>query len=118
MGSGGNSIFAPNYRCYSSSGTQLYSGYLVIGDGTGITNAASFRRKLSTWTLVSSSYNTFMPPDGTTNDWYKFGTADGCGILPALSGGAESGHSYIGTSSWYWKYLYVDRIYSGKITIN
>ena len=117
MASGSTSIFAPHYRCYASDGTSLYSGSLVIGDGTGITNAASFRDKLSTWALVSSSYNTFMPPDGTTNNWYKFGTADGYGILPALSGGAESGHSYIGTSSWYWKYLYVDRAYMGKITI-
>ena len=35
MGSGGDTKFAPNYRCYKSDGTSLYSGKLVIGDGTG-----------------------------------------------------------------------------------
>lgn len=80
----------------------------VASGGTGGSTAASARANLSTWSLISSSYNTIMPPDGTTNSWYKFGTADGYGLLPALSGGATGGHSYIGTSTWYWKYLYVD----------
>lgn len=110
-------------RNYDVSGTQVAQKGIymeVANDGTmtySISDAPKFRTAISTWALVSSSYNTFMPPDGTTNTWYKFGTADGYGILPALSGGAENGHSYIGTSSWYWKYLYVDRAYTGKITI-
>lgn len=117
MGNGSTSKWAPLYRCYNSSGTQLYSGNLVLSDGTG-TSPASFRAAIETWSLVSDSYNTFMPANGTTNSWYKFGTADGYGILPALSGAAQSGHSYIGTSSWYWKCLYVDEAHTGKILIN
>lgn len=35
MGSAGGTKWAPNYRCYNSSGTQLYSGCLVCSDGTG-----------------------------------------------------------------------------------
>lgn len=35
MGSGGASKWAPLYRCYASDGTSLYSGNLVLGDGTG-----------------------------------------------------------------------------------
>lgn len=35
MGEGGTTKWAPYYRCYNSSGTQLYSGHLVCGDGTG-----------------------------------------------------------------------------------
>ena len=35
MGSGGTSKWAPLYRCYASDGTSLYSGNLVLGDGTG-----------------------------------------------------------------------------------
>ena len=53
-----------------------------------------------------------MPADGTTNGWYKFGTSNtSYGILPSASGGAGSGHNYIGTNSWYWKYAYIDEIY-------
>lgn len=35
MGSGSTSVFAPNYRCYAPDGTSLYSGNLVLGNGTG-----------------------------------------------------------------------------------
>ena len=34
-GNGSTTAWAPYYRCYNSSGTQLYSGNLVLGDGTG-----------------------------------------------------------------------------------
>lgn len=35
MGSGRTTKWAPLYRCYNSEGTSLYSGNLVLGDGTG-----------------------------------------------------------------------------------
>lgn len=35
MGSGGTTKFSPLFRCYKSDGTSLYSGNLVLGDGTG-----------------------------------------------------------------------------------
>ena len=87
----------------------------VAQGGTGANNAASARTNLSTWALVTDSYNTFMQPDGTTNSWYKFGTIDGYGILPAVSGNANNGHSSIGTSSWYWKTAYIDTIYGALV---
>ena len=86
----------------------------IANGGTNADNAATARANLGTWSLVSDSYNTFMPANGTTNGWYKFNTAadNGAhGILPSNSGGAGNGHSYIGTSSWYWKYAYIDQIY-------
>lgn len=80
--------------------------------GTGATSAAAARANLGTWSLVSDSYNTLMPADGTTNAWVKIGKANtSYGLLPSQSGGAGSGHNYIGTSSWYWKYAYIDEIY-------
>lgn len=90
--------------------------------GTGATTAASARTNLGTWSLISDSYNTIMPADGTTNGWYKFGTSNtNYGILPSASGGAGSGHNYIGTSGWYWKGAYIDQIYgnlTGDVTGN
>ena len=84
----------------------------VAHGGTGSTTAAGARANLGTWSLISDSYNTIMPADGTTNGWYKFGTSNtSYGILPSASGGAGSGHNYIGTSSWYWKYAYIDEIH-------
>ena len=125
---------------YSSYGAQPTSGYsislitsesgytvtatvghaLVVGNGgTGATSAAGARANLGTWSLISDSYNTLMPADGTTNGWIKFGTSNtSYGILPSASGGAGSGHNYIGTSSWYWGYLYCDQIYSILNTIS
>ena len=56
-----------------------------------------------------------MPADGTTNGWVKIGTSNtSYGILPSASGNSGSGHNYIGTSSWYWKYAYIDEINSTK----
>lgn len=84
----------------------------IANGGTGSTTAAGARANLGTWSLISDSYNTIMPADGTTNGWYKFGTSNtSYGILPSASGSAGSGHNYIGTSSWYWKYAYIDEIH-------
>lgn len=99
------------------------SGTVTIGHGgTGATTAATARSNLGTWSLVSDSYNTLMPADGTTNGWIKFGTSNtSYGILPSAAGNAGSGHNYIGTSNWYWKYAYIDQIYgylNGSISGN
>lgn len=84
----------------------------IAHGGTGSSTAAGARANLGTWALVSDLYNTLMPADGTTNGWIKIGTANtSYGLLPSASGGAGSGHNYLGTSSWYWKYAYVDQIY-------
>ena len=61
MGSGGSTKWAPLYRCYNSDGTSLYSGSLVLGDGTGasgtwgisITGNAGSATKLQTARTIS-----------------------------------------------------------------
>lgn len=196
MGSGGTTKFAPNYRCYASDGTSLYSGKLVIGDGTGASgtwgisitgNAATVSRATfgdsgngthdanamtsnglyyytsngpatslgasttdgamyvqaynTTWVaqiaqdyrngglyvrgknngtwqswfgipkMSMESYPSLLPPTGA-NNWIKVGTSNtSYGLLPSQGGSAGSGHNYLGTSTWYWKYAYVDEIY-------
>jgi hypothetical protein len=89
------------------------SGTLLIANGgTSATTAAGARENLGTWALVSDSYNTLMSADGTTNGWVKIGKSNtSYGILPSTTGSAGSGHNYIGTASWYWKYAYIDEIY-------
>lgn len=93
------------------------TGTLGLGNGgTGATTAEAARANLGTWALISDSYNTLMPANGTSNGWIKIGTSNASyGLLPSTSGAAGSGHNYIGTSSWYWKYAYIDNIY-GNLT--
>lgn len=73
--------------------------------------------------LVSSNdgngYPVILRGDGTCT-WIRVGGSDTYGILPYTSGGAGSGHSYIGTSSWYFKYAYIDNIYGtvSNVTVN
>jgi hypothetical protein len=89
----------------------------VANGGTGATTAANARANLGTCALISDSYPTLMPSDGSTNNWIKIGTTNsanqgiGYGLLPQQQGGAGNGHNYIGTSGWYWKYAYIDQIY-------
>lgn len=90
----------------------------IANGGTNASTAAGARANLGTWALVSDSYNTIMPADGTTNAWYKFGTSNtSYGILPSASGGATAGHNYIGTSSWYWKYSYIDEMNATRLRV-
>ena len=84
----------------------------IVKGGTGASTAAEARANLGTWSLVSDSYNTLMPANGTTNGWVKIGTSNtSYGILPSAPGGIGNGHNYIGTSGWYWKYAYIDEIH-------
>ena len=84
--------------------------------GTNATTAAGARANLGTWALVMDSYPTLMPADGTTNGWIKIGKNNSSyGLLPSVGGSAGSGHNYIGTSSWYWKYAYIDEIHGALV---
>ena len=53
-------------------------------------------------------------PDNNTSDWIRTTTN---GIIPVQSGGRGSGHSGLGTSSWYFANSYVDNAYVNKTTI-
>lgn len=105
----------------SVSGTSAnVTGTVAIPNGgTGATTAANARANLGTPYMYTDSYPTLLPANGS-NNWIKIGTSNtSYGLLPSTSGGAGSGHNYIGTSSWYWKYAYIDEIYGvykGTIT--
>ena len=60
--------------------------------------------------LSSESNNGFWgmrTPDGG-NDWIR---TSNNGLIPYVSGGAGSGHSSLGTSSWYFSTAYIDKVY-------
>ena len=101
----------------TTSITTSYAGTVPIDKGgTNATTAAGARTNLGTWALISDSYNTLIASDGSTNGWIKIGTSNtNYGLLPSAAGGAGSGHNYIGTSSWYWKYAYIDEIHGSLV---
>ena len=83
----------------------------VAQGGTGATTAAGARANLAVPYMTTETYPALVPTDGT-NNWIKVGTSNtSYGLLPSQGGGAGSGHNYLGTSSWYWKYAYIDEIY-------
>ena len=88
------------------------SAVTVAQGGTGATSAAGARANLAVPYMVTETYPALVPTNGT-NNWIKVGTANtSYGLLPSQSGSSGSGHNYLGTSSWYWKYAYIDEIYS------
>ena len=108
---------------YNTSGTQVAQkgiGMYMAKDGTltyGVSDPAKFRAAIGTWALVADNngHDALAKADGTYG-WVKIGNPDGSlGLLPGTSGSAGSGHNYIGTSSWYWKYAYIDEIH-GSLT--
>ena len=46
-------------------------------------------------------------PDGG-NDWIR---TPNSGLLPYINGNAGSGHSSLGTNSWYFSTAYIDKVY-------
>lgn len=65
--------------------------------------------------VLSSEYNNgfwgIRTPDGG-NDWIR---TSNNGLIPYVSGGAGSGHSSLGTSSWYFSTAYIDNIYGNLV---
>lgn len=53
-------------------------------------------------------------PDGNTSDWIR---TTNNGIIPTQSGSRGSGHSALGTSSWYFSSSYIDHMYSTDVKI-
>lgn len=64
--------------------------------------------------MTTNTYPTLFDQDGN-NNWIRVGTNNSYGLLPPNSGGAGSGHGYLGTSSWYWYNLYVDNANIGTL---
>lgn len=87
----------------------------IANGGTGKTTAADARTALSTPAMTTETYPALLPTNGS-NNWIKIGTSNtSYGIIPSREGGSTSGHNYIGTSTWYWGYAYVQDIFCNKI---
>lgn len=107
-----NSSFFLNIDAYDDDGEVHYGTFpLKIGlGGTGATTAANARTNLAVPNMyMGDSYPHLKPANGTDN-WIMVGSTTTYGLLPGASGSSGSGHCYLGTSSWYWKCLYVDII--------
>ena len=61
--------------------------------------------------VLSSKYGSgfwgMRTPDGG-NDWIR---TSNNGLLPCINGNAGSGHSSLGTNSWYFSTAYIDKVY-------
>ena len=62
----------------------------------------------------ANDYWGMTSPDGENNAWIRTTTS---GIIPFQSGGAGSGHCYLGTSSWYFGESYIDRMYGTNLSL-
>lgn len=88
---------------------------VVANGGTGATTAQNARANLSVPYMYTDSYPTLQYYNGT-NTWIKIGTSNtSYGLLPSAAGNAGSGHNYLGTSTWYWKYSYIDEMNAVKL---
>ena len=61
--------------------------------------------------VLSAEFNNgfwgMRTPDGG-NDWIR---TPNSGLLPCINGNAGSGHSSLGTNSWYFSTAYIDKVY-------
>ena len=64
---------------------------------------------------MANSYYGMTAPDGTDNVWIRTTSQ---GIIPYQSGGRTAGHNYLGTSSWYFGYGYVQNMYVNKLNLS
>ena len=109
-------------RIHSSPSTSftVSSGYVKFPVSSVIEYTCNGSSYAPAWTfnapqMTIDSYPTLQPPSGVDN-WIKIGKANtSYGLLPSQSGGAGSGHNYLGTSSWYWKYAYIDQIFCSQV---
>ena len=109
-------------RIHSSPSTSftVSSGYVKFPVSSVIEYTCNGSGYAPAWTfntpqMTVDSYPTLQPPSGVDN-WIKIGKANtSYGLLPSQGGGAGSGHNYIGTSSWYWKYAYIDQIFCSQV---
>jgi hypothetical protein len=54
-------------------------------------------------------------PDGSTDVWIR---TTSTGIIPHAAASAGSGSCYLGTSTWYFGYAYIDHIYGSSFSGN
>lgn len=59
--------------------------------------------------VTANGYVGMAKPDGTTSDWIRTTSS---GLLPTSSGNPTNGHSDLGTSSWYFRNAYIQKVYN------
>jgi len=64
--------------------------------------------------ISANGYYGMAKPDGSASDWIRTTSS---GIIPYQSGSRGSGHSALGTSSWYFSSSYIDHMYSTDVKI-
>lgn len=64
--------------------------------------------------ISANGYWGLASPDINSENWIR---TTSYGLLPSQSGGARSGHSALGTSSWYFSNAYIDSINTSEIKI-
>lgn len=98
----------------NSGNVQQHFGISIAKNGTASTyfsHSTAWRTGLGVPAMTTETYPALLPTNGT-NSWIKVGTSNtSYGLLPSQGGGAGSGHNSLGTSTWYWKYAYIDEIY-------
>lgn len=113
--------------CASSNGSGTAFGTAATC-GVTTTIAASCTALITSGAIAAAGYTTCTGTvTGTraclvsANGYYGLRLADGTdnwirtptnGFIPVQSGGAGSGHSCLGTSSWYFASAYIDHVYS------
>lgn len=89
----------------------------LTSDSTTDSLAAAQGKTLNEKKMGAVSANGFYGmarPDGNTSDWIR---TTNNGIIPTQAGSRGSGHSALGTSSWYFSSSYIDHMYSTDVKI-
>lgn len=83
-----------NYSNYAATKSHTHSNYMGAVSANG--------------------YYGMAKPDGSASDWIRTTSP---GIIPYQAGGRGSGHSALGTDSWYFSSSYIDHMYSTDVKI-
>lgn len=102
---------------YDAQGHITGSSPIAKSDITGLGIASSDHTHSEYLGAVlnnSSSYYGMADPDGTDTNWIRTTTK---GIIPYESGALGSGHSQLGTSTFYFSASYIDSMYANIVNI-
>lgn len=108
-------------RNYDTSGTQVaQKGIQMTMDTAGtltwtVSDAANFRTAISSAGLkMANSYWGITSPSGEDNVWIRTTSQ---GFIPYQSGSVGGGHNYLGTSSWFFAYSYIDQMHAHQLVL-
>ena len=88
------------------------SGYVIAPTSTTFVYTCNGSGYSPTWKMISNfgkyAYDFWglTDPNGNDNNWIR---TTSNGIIPYQSGSLGSGHQSLGTSSWYFSYIYADQ---------